>query len=245
MGIQTIKKTSKGKITVRAVAALIAVMEMIFISRILLYSQTKVTALAWNQNGGNLTVEWKNGGSGPWRVSVLWNGQALAEKEVDQREVAFQLAPGYDYTVRIGEECQSVSMEEMPNYPGGHISLENVKLCYYRIKENGKRGNDLIDAKPEVISLSSISEEGGRDYQISMFYEMYDGKETQALCFLLSNGFQESRSITFSPSDLPQFTDDIPLNDMLTAHSGGDKLLFKVYVDGYLLIQRSYIISTN
>lgn len=246
MNTRTGRKHNQGEFIIRAVAWTVIAIEAVFLCGILLSPQRdRIRDLEAVQNGYELTVSWQKGGSGPWQVSVLWNGRTLIEQEAGQREASFQLAPGYDYTVRVNEESTDVSMREMPNYTGGDVSLENVKLCYYRIKENGKRGNELIDAKPETIHAPSIGAEGGRDYQISIFYEMSQGEETEALCFLLADGYQETRAVTFSPSDLPQFTDSIPLNDLLTAHGGGDNVSLKIYLGGCLLTQRTYTISAN
>lgn len=226
------------------IAGAIAAVAVIVLGAILILSQTnKISGLTVAQDGFDIKVTWKNGGSGPWQVTVLQKDKEIIEKQAQQREAVFRLAPGYQYTVRVGEESKEINMQEMSGYLDGSIALESATLQYYRVKANGGKGS--VNDTDRIVYSPLVGAEGERGYQIRLFYKMATGKETEALCFLISDRFQEAASVVFSPSKYLH-PSDVSLNDMIAAcNGGGDILTFKVYVDGFLLTQGSFDITTE
>ena len=209
----------------------------------LLLRSGKVANIAVRQNGCEMEVTWSNGGSGPWSVSVLRDGNLLFEKQADQRQAVFQLAPGYHYTVQVAGESVEAPMSELPRYDAGDILLRRVELQYYRVKTDGAMG--ALNDADQIEYSPLIGTVGERGYLLSLAYEMPSGDEIQALCFLVLNHGQAVQTVSFSPSEWLQFG-DVPLNDALKTYINGDNALtYKVYIGNSLLAQGTFDILMN
>ena len=170
------------------------------------------------------------------------HGTTAMDTQVQQRLAVFRLAPGYQYTVQVGEESKVISLEEMPKYLDSNILLERVKLQYYRVKSGGEIGSP--NETDHIAYSPLLGSEGERGYQLRLSYKMPSGEETDGVCFLIFDHFQESLPIMFTPSEWIHFS-DVSLNEAIKTNSGIGTLTYKVYADGCLLTQGSFDIVTE
>ena len=222
--------------------ATVAVAVIVLFVILVLSQMNKISGLTAVQDGFDVKVTWNNGGSGPWQAIVKMNGKTVMDTQVQQRLAVFRLAPGYQYTVQVGEESKVISLEEMPKYLDSNILLERVKLQYYRVKSGGEIGSP--NETDHIAYSPLLGSEGERGYQLRLSYKMPSGEETDGVCFLIFDHFQESLPIMFTPSEWIHFS-DVSLNEAIKTNSGIGTLTYKVYADGCLLTQGSFDIVTE
>jgi len=232
------RKKRRRNICIAAAAGLVVVAALVF----LFIVTGRVSSLQFAQDGFRATVTWR-GGRGPWNVRVTRNEELLEERQVDKREAVFQLAPGFDYSFQVADQTIPAAMAELPGYTGGDIKLEGATLQYYLVKAGGEAGRLNDATRIEYTPL--VGMEGERGYQLRLNYKMPSGAETSALCFLVAEGFQDVRDISFVPSDFLN-AGDIALNEAVKrVGARADELICKIYVGDCLLLEGEYPIVTK
>ena len=228
------KKKKKRKKQMTALIAAAAVLLVAAAVILVIVLQGRLGGLTFVQRGTEGEVAW-TGGRGPWQVSVLLGETVLREEQVSERKAVFQLAPGYNYTIRVADQTVDAPMKELPSYAGNDIAIQRVRLQYYRVKADGAAG--ALNDTDMILYSPLIGSEGERGYLLRISYKKPAGEDAQAVCFLLAEDYQDTKAVRFTTSEWLHF-EDIDLNETLTTHGGsGDDLIYKIYADDKLLAQ--------
>ena len=226
------KRKKRQKKTLISVLLAVAVLILAGILFIMVFTG-RVSDIRFDQNGIYGAVSWKNGGIGPWRVSVLRDDAILFETQVRERQATFELAPGYDYTIRVEGQSINATMQELPGYTGDDLAIRPVRLQFYRVQKGGGVG-PLSDTK--LITYSPLlGTEGERGYRLTMGYDKASGEDVQAVCFLFAEGFQATLTDSLKTSAWIQFA-YFSLNDALLACDPSvTEITYKIYANECLL----------
>lgn len=114
-------------------------------------------------------LTWKNGGSGPWDVKVIRNGNiVIQESEKKERRTELLLTPGYEYQIDInGETRCSYLVSEWPAYHGDELVIQRMDCYSYNAKKDVQlQDYNYTNKEKYVLASLKIGQEGQKGYML-------------------------------------------------------------------------------
>ena len=228
-----------------SVLALIILVCLVVLGGVLVHKKTNsIRDITCTATGiGQMKLQWKAGGSGPWqvRISEAQTNVVVWENTTDEKQQTFGLIPGRDYLAEIsGDDADTQTLQfavPMPEKYEGDIRQQSVLLFTYRIRS----GETMINAAGRQMASSitlkdGIGKEGGDGYFILGRYVNTTDSTIYAECLLWCGNVEKRQKIEMVPTGSDGNVYYISLNEILTeVKSREEKLEYYVIVEECLL----------